>query len=206
MCRFMLYKGKQSIHMCDLLTNPERSIVTQSYKSRERIDRNPLNGDGFGVGWYPKDCCMQQPCVFTSVTPAWNNRNLARLAQTVESPLFFAHVRAATEGLALSEANNHPFSFKQFMWMHNGSIGNFRRVNRRLHESLSDQLFNFCQGNTDSELAFAMMLNHLGENEDPSYVELFDAMMKTIKSICDAQHALGDSSEPSLLNFAVISL
>ena len=52
MCRFMIYKGKKSMLMADLLTHPARSIITQSYDSRERMQCNPLNGDGFGVGWY----------------------------------------------------------------------------------------------------------------------------------------------------------
>ena len=81
MCRFMIYKGAKSMLMADLLTNPARSIVTQSYASRERIQCNPLNGDGFGVGWYtdPKQDKISRkddptvPCVFTSITPAWNN-------------------------------------------------------------------------------------------------------------------------------------
>jgi glutamine amidotransferase len=64
--------------MADLLTRPARSIVTQSYSSRERLQHNPLNGDGFGVGWYsdPSEDISKteepaSPCVFTSVTPAW---------------------------------------------------------------------------------------------------------------------------------------
>ena len=38
------------------------------------------------------------PCVFTSITPAWNNENLNRLANKLESGLVFAHVRAAYPG------------------------------------------------------------------------------------------------------------
>ena len=52
MCRFMVYKGDRSMLMADLLTRPARSVVTQSYASLERFQNNPLNGDGFGVGWY----------------------------------------------------------------------------------------------------------------------------------------------------------
>jgi predicted glutamine amidotransferase len=39
--------------MQDLLTNPTRSIITQSYASKERVESN-LNGDGFGVGNTPE--------------------------------------------------------------------------------------------------------------------------------------------------------
>lgn len=115
--------------MADLLTKPTHSIIRQSYASMERIDQNPLNGDGFGIGWYThegmagntetKDS-IQEPCVFLSVTPAWNNLNLIRLAEKIKSPLFFGHVRAASPGTLTTETNCHPFLFGQFMWMHNG--------------------------------------------------------------------------------------
>ena len=40
--------------LADLLTRPAHSIINQSYDSKLRVDLlRPLNGDGFGVGWYP---------------------------------------------------------------------------------------------------------------------------------------------------------
>jgi len=68
-------------------------------------------GDGFGVGWYEPDADSETantPCIFTSVTPAWNNNNLIRLAEKIKSPLVFAHVRASTAG-TVTETNCHPF-------------------------------------------------------------------------------------------------
>ncbi|MDP2434670.1 MAG: hypothetical protein Q8P67_02900, partial [archaeon] len=35
----------------------------------------------------------QNPCVFNSVTPAWNNQNLYRISSKISSSLVFAHVR-----------------------------------------------------------------------------------------------------------------
>lgn len=46
--------------------------------------------------------------VFTSITPAWNNENLNRLATKLESGLVFAHVRAAYPGMPVSEQNCAP--------------------------------------------------------------------------------------------------
>lgn len=132
-----------------------------------------LNGDGFGIGWFPPDgtapsadqtpcvslrgtlrrpsvvaCCVSccgawlcmcsvaaahpgpmllahphtqvalphmfptpKPQVFTSITPAWNNENLNRLATKLESGVIFAHVRAAYPGMPVSEQNCHPFQW-----------------------------------------------------------------------------------------------
>jgi predicted glutamine amidotransferase len=50
----MVYAGRKSKEMADLLTRQARSIVTQSLACRERelAPTSHLNADGFGVGWY----------------------------------------------------------------------------------------------------------------------------------------------------------
>ena len=184
--------------------------------------RRPVNGDGFGVGYYPEDKAnCDGPAIFTAITPAWSNMNLERLANKTRSSLVFAHVRASTSG-ALAEINCHPWSYHSLMWMHNGrvlggnalmvgSIGGFDAIKRRLVNSLRDEYFLFVQGNTDSEWAFAVFLNelaNLGVNpaeQKPKgfgHAVLRQAMMNTIASInkwCEEV----DEKEPSLLNFAV---
>lgn len=82
MCRFLVYKGRE-ILMADLITGAEQSLIMQSYKARERVE--PLNGDGFGVGWYVPEI-DPTPCVFTSILPAWSNRNLS--VQIAGLPVF----------------------------------------------------------------------------------------------------------------------
>jgi len=88
--------------------------------------RRPVNGDGFGLGYYPED---KEPCsgpaIFTAITPAWSNMNLERLAEKTQSTLVFAHVRASTSG-ALAEINCHPWSYHSLMWMHNGTARNLQ--------------------------------------------------------------------------------
>ncbi|CAB4433339.1 unnamed protein product [Rhizophagus irregularis] len=205
MCRFLLYKGKDSIQLAHLLTRPAHSIINQSFDCRLRIDtRRPINGDGFGVGWYESNPGPDNtPCIFASVTPAWNNQNLARLAEKIRSPLVFAHVRASTSG-TLSENNCHPWKYNRLMWMHNGHIQDFNKIKRKLQQSLRDEIFLFVQGNTDSEWAFALFLNQL---RDPQ-AERFDhetlkkAMLKTIEQLNIWAEEAG-ITEPSLLNFAV---
>ncbi|CAG8553858.1 10943_t:CDS:10, partial [Scutellospora calospora] len=187
-----------------LLTYPAHSIINQSFDSRLRLDTRSINGDGFGVGWYESNPNVSStPCIFTSITPAWNNQNLKRLAEKIQSSLVFAHVRASTSG-ALSETNCHPWQFGRLMWMHNGHIANFNKFKRKLQQSLREDLFLFVQGNTDSEWAFALFLNQL---EDPNngqfdHETLKIAMLKTIDQLNNwAEEA--EINEPSLLNFAV---
>ncbi|OBZ87421.1 putative glutamine amidotransferase DUG3 [Choanephora cucurbitarum] len=206
MCRFLLYKGKQPILLAHLVTRPKHSIVNQAFDSKLRLDtRRPLNGDGFGIGWYDNDPQdeITTPCIFTSVTPAWSNINLVRLAEKIRSPLVFAHVRASTSG-SVSETNCHPWSYGRLMWMHNGGIAEFDKIKRKLQSSLPEELFLFVEGNTDSEWAFALFLSFLSNPKANSFEhqELKEAMLKTVAqlNVWAEEHNI---TEPSLLNFAV---
>ncbi|KIY50455.1 N-terminal nucleophile aminohydrolase [Fistulina hepatica ATCC 64428] len=205
MCRFVIYKSSEPILLSHLLTKPCHSIINQAFDSRLRLDhRRPMNGDGFGVGWYDSKYDEElgtQPCIFTSV--AWNNVNLTRLAEKIKSPLVFAHVRATTAG-SLSLDNCHPFVFGKLMWMHNGGIAEFHTIKRKLQLSLPDFAFDQVQGNTDSEWAFALFLSKLPDanaKKFPTQV-LCDAMLATIASL-NALAASEGISEPSLMNFCV---
>ena len=71
MCRFAAYIGPE-IFVSSLVTEPKHSIIHQSYHAEERTE--PLNGDGFGIGWYAPQFC-NSPALFKEVSPAWSNQN-----------------------------------------------------------------------------------------------------------------------------------
>ena len=157
----------------------------------------------------------QDPCVFNSVTPAWNNQNLYRIAFKIRSTLVFAHVRAATEGSLITETNCHPFQWGNYLWMHNGMISGFPRVKRRIINALDHQLFALIQGSTDSEhlgLLFLQILlsgNRPGTDIPPyaflrQYAshELHAALVQTIKTVVRWAAEAGVAA-PSLLNCAI---
>jgi predicted glutamine amidotransferase len=145
--------GKKSILLADLLIKPNHSLVKQSLSSRE--SRTITNGDGFGLGWYTT--FDKEPALFTSLFPAWNDRNLKYLAYKTQSPLFFGHVRAANVG-GISQYNCHPFIHDHWMFMHNGLIPHFDKIKRKLHALLDDDLYAWIKGSTDSESIFALFL------------------------------------------------
>lgn len=212
-----MYKGRSDILLSNLILSPSHSILTQSYDSRLRLDtRRPHNGDGFGVGYYTEAKLGPGPAIFTSIIPAWNCINLERLASKTQSKLVFAHVRATTEG-NLSEQNCHPFSYGSLMFMHNGGIGGWKYIKRKVGQSLRDEWYMFVQGGTDSEWAFALYLDTLesmgyhprrdaGANGF-GHTVLRKAMLKTIdrinKFIADIPEEQKDADSTSLLNFAV---
>lgn len=206
MCRFMIYKGKESMLLSNLLTKPDHSIINQSFDSRLRMDmRNPINGDGFGVGYYSSS---REPCIFKAITPAWNNCNLANISKCTESHLVFAHVRASTQG-ALSETNCHPFYWGKLMFMHNGGILVFEKIKKRIVTLVDDDFFVNILGSTDSECCFALFLHILrakgydASKEETKFTHfiLRESLLETIDLIKRWQKEFTD--EPSLLNFAV---
>lgn len=198
MCRFLVYKGPEML-MAELLTRSPQSLIRQSYRAREREE--PLNGDGFGVGWYADDDPV--PCVITAVTPAWSNRNLHNLAEKLRTGLLFAHVRAATTGMLVTELNCHPFRHGELLWMHNGRVAQFTRIKRRLRASLTDDRYAFIQVTTDSEHAFAVFLDRLFEHAGPpTLATLADAMRRTLAMLGEWTREAG-ITDPSFYNFAV---
>ncbi|CAH7682321.1 nucleophile aminohydrolase [Phakopsora pachyrhizi] len=205
MCRLLIFKG-EPIVLAHLITKPSHSIINQAFDSRLRLDARPINADGFGVGWYDESGEDSTPCVFQAITPAWSNKNLQRLAEKIRSPLVFAHVRASTSG-ALSEENCHPWIYGSLLWMHNGQIAGFDLIKRKLQAGLSDEFFNYPQGCTDSEWAFALFLNELSKVSQPDsssfpYTTLKETMFKTIQIIKEL-HKESNVKELTMLNFAV---
>ncbi|HNO78143.1 MAG TPA: class II glutamine amidotransferase [Phycisphaerae bacterium] len=183
-----------------LTTRPSNSIIHQSYHSRLRTE--PLNGDGFGIAWYVPDV-SPEPAKFRSIQPAWNNLNLLQLARVCRSSTVLAHVRAATRGTDVSEANCHPFTAGRLAFMHNGSVVDFPKLRRRIFERLSDESCSLVQGNTDSELLFALFCDHFTRQQGDDGTEaMAHAMIATIGEVA---RLTGGADEVcgSFLNMAV---
>ncbi len=181
MCRLMAYMGSPII-IDKLLYQPKNSLVNQSINAKEIEE--PLNGDGFGIGWYAREL-NSEPVTFVSVHPAWSNRNLRNLAPKIRTDCFIAHVRAASVG-EVSESNCHPFQYKDILMMHNGGVEKFSNIKRKIREPLTDELYNWIKGQTDSEHIFAFMLNELFRNHKTISPEtVVDSFEKTFLSLKD---------------------
>jgi len=163
MCRWLAYSGSP-LSIEALLYRPEHSLIDQSLHSQ--LGAETTNGDGFGVGWYGSG---ETPGVFRSVEPAWNDRNLRELAEHVESPIVFAHIRASS-GTAIQQTNCHPFRHGRWLWMHNGLIGDFQEVKRDLALAVDPSLYPAIEGSTDSEVFFHLALTFGLEDDPPAAV------------------------------------
>lgn len=167
MCRWLAYSGSPML-LDAVLYRPEHSLINQSLYAR--MGAEATNGDGFGIGWYSADPAGDgTPAIFRDVAPAWNNRNLRELAAHVRSPLFFAHVRAST-GSAVQQTNCHPFRHGRWLWMHNGAIADFQRLQRDLCMAVDPALFPFIEGSTDSEVMFYLAVTFGLDQDVPGAV------------------------------------
>jgi len=160
MCRWMGWYG-QPVRIEELLFESKHGLIDQSLHSR--MGAETTNGDGFGLGWY--SLSGDDPGVYHSVAPAWNDPNLRELAAHIESPLFLAHVRA-TSGTAIQNTNCHPFRHGRWLFVHNGVLAGFPAMRRDLMLAVEPELFPNIQGSTDSEVLFHLALT-FGLEDDP---------------------------------------
>ncbi len=166
MCRWLAYTGPE-IFMDDLLIKPQHSLIDQSLHAQMNVvpgaGKWTTNGDGFGLGWYG---ARTVPGLYRSIRPAWNDENLRNLAQQIRSGLFFAHVRAATPGTEVQRTNSHPFRYKNWLFQHNGDVGDFWQLRRDLQCAVAPDLFPHIRGTTSSETLFFLALTY-GLEQDP---------------------------------------
>jgi predicted glutamine amidotransferase len=159
MCRWIAYRG-QTTSFEPYVTEPEHSLIAQSIRALESTAG--ANGDGFGLGWYGEH---PEPGLYRETRPAWSDENLRYLCRHLRSHLFFAHVRAAT-GTAVTRQNCHPFACGRWMFMHNGFVGSWNRLRRKVEQLIPDALYPSRSGTTDSEAVFLAIMG-AGLDRDP---------------------------------------
>jgi glutamine amidotransferase len=168
MCRWFLFYSHNKIIMKDLLCKPNNSLIKQSYKKPYspllNVPNNrdhEINVDGFGIGWYFDNNI--EPCKYLGLKPPWNDINLINISKFIKTHLLFGHIRAIKpfSNSIVHEYNCHPFSYKNFLFMHNGDISNFSSFKKSVVTYLNDDVYSKIRGNTDSEFCFAIFLNML---------------------------------------------
>ena len=183
MCRWLAYSGS-SIRLEELLVKRDRSLIDQSLHARQGA--TTTNGDGFGVGWSEE---KEEPRVYRSTHPAWNDRNLRELAAGISSPLFFAHIRAST-GTAIQETNTHPFRHGRWLWMHNGLIREFPHLKRELVLAVDASLYPSIEGTTDSEVMFFLALTFGLEDDPVAAVEQMVGLVEQTGADAGVEHPI----------------
>lgn len=178
MCRLIAYTGAP-VFLDTLLIHPEASLVSQSLAAREA--KTVVNGDGCGIGWYAE---RAEPGVYRGTLPAWSDPNLVSLCGQLRARLFMAHVRSATFG-EVATANCHPFTAGRHLFMHNGQVGGYEQLRRRIDTLIPDALYPLRRGTGDSEALFLAALGR-GLETDPA-----GALMDMLSAVLAEMHAAG---------------
>jgi glutamine amidotransferase len=145
-----------------------------------------------------------------------------RLSPLVHTPCYLAHVRAASPGLPVEHQNCHPFPGGQhtledrrdrdpveegrqrLLFMHNGHLGGYHDVVRRLRHDLPDAAYFGIRGTTDSEHAFAVYQHHLGDAAtDPTLDDRTTALHDTLTYLERRKHDVGATDHTTLANFCL---
>ena len=185
------------------------------------------NLDGFGVTWYSDESDFArrvrsgEPIVsetgvphelfralFTASAPTFltaNNTCQSELqtSSLLKSKAIFAHVRAASSGLA-QQTNAHPFTFNTLSFVHNGCIAAFDDDVKSIIDERHAESLKLVAGSTDSEYAGALFVEHLrGFPQGPHYPlqSLRNAMRRTLREISELTQMV--TADASSLNFAV---
>lgn len=117
-----------------------------------------LHGDGWGMAWRRPDGIGVQTSPESALAdPAYDD-----LAHQPLSSAGMVHLRWATDGLAVSPDNTHPFSDGRLAFAHNGSIAPIPE----LESLLSAESLAAVQGTTDSERYFRYLVQEIDAAAD----------------------------------------
>lgn len=155
MCRFTAYSGNKNYFLDKVLITPSNSLLNQSLNPKE--SRHHINADGFGVSWYNDK--HDQIGSYKSFRPAWNDPNFYNIVHMIETNAFLAHIRAATKG-DVSYHNSHPFTYKNWSFVHNGDIEYFASIKKDIVNILDESLYLQIKGSTDSEHLFMLIMHY----------------------------------------------
>jgi len=218
MCRFIIYAG-HPVLLADVVLSPEHSMIELGVQVGQRLPcidtshpycgkRNAvINADGYGIGFYNDH---KVPGLFREMTAVGNSPNLSTLARVITTPLIFAHVRAATSATSVTIQNCHPFNVGRWLFMHNGTISHFKKVQQRIISSLHVDVFSLCEGTSDSWYLFLIFLQKLYELKNSTDFLTMEVSVEemgwAVKQVLETIHEImleAGITDPSSLNFAV---
>jgi glutamine amidotransferase len=176
MCRLAAYLGPR-IPLKRFLLDPVHSLMEQAWQPME-LTYGKLNADGFGFGWFGDD---DLPATYTQGQPIWTDANLPRLARALHSDLWFGHVRGATPGMPVHQANAQPFCDDELLFAHNGFITDFALTLRPpIRQFLEPHIDAAIQGSTDSEHLFALLRHLLADDAELSIEDGLTALFELL--------------------------
>jgi len=164
MCRHLAYLGRP-IALRTLLFDAPHSLCSQARGPRHQTsgDSNP---DGWGVGWHTVTGDIGH---YRSTTPIWDDGAFADSVVGVDSGAVLAAARLASPGATIQESGNAPFWSGPWFFSLNGAVKDFHTgIGVELRGQLSPARLAGIEGDSDSEVLFALALDRLDRGESPA--------------------------------------
>ncbi len=199
----------QDAFLKDCLIDADNSLKAQSRSSADRFDDENsmtwemmaflgVNKDGWGVSAY-RDTDVN-PFITKAPIKAVDDPNYdAGMQRAIgKNPgMLMAHIRA---GRRPDINNTHPFQYKQWSFMHNGSFGGkaSAKLKREIEKNYLDRLGVTLKGQTDTEKIFYLLMGRLSDNERLPVAEQHseqEVFKKTMREIFDLARKY-DSARP----------
>ena len=202
MCRVLAYIGPE-IPIESLLLDPENSLINQSLDPQLHRQLQ-LAGWGFGV-WSDHLLKPEEPLLYHRPMAAFNDNNARGIIPSLQGSTLLAHVRAADYDslTVLADENCHPFSFDETPWIiaHNGTLPNWKILQRELLQYCEDRYLKQMRGTTDTEFLYVLLLSLL---KGDSGVDVQKGFEKLLKVILQAMKTL-DLAELIQLKIALVA-
>lgn len=114
------------------------------------------NHEGVGVGYYSQD----DPLLIKKPAARLDEIDYDELLKGIHSSVLMVHIRKATVG-TWKDVNTHPFRFRKWLFSHVGHLPAIEKRRDEIIAGLPPFLARNISGDTDSELAFHILLNAL---------------------------------------------
>jgi len=177
MCRMFGIVATMPQSIAPWMTDVEPSLHSLAIADKS----GEANPDGWGIAWYNGE--QDAPHVVKDPGPAYESLLFEQTAREVSACVALAHIRRSS-GTSSVLANTHPFIAGRWAFCHNGHCSR-----ERLMEHLLPKFRNGLEGENDSEVYFALLLQHLESATDP------------LDALGDAVHEVASVGDFTGLNF-----
>jgi predicted glutamine amidotransferase len=163
MCRLLGLLGNAQSSGQPWLVDSDHSLLKQADGSTKQIQ-----SDGWGIAWVAPGEAVHLERGSHGAYEAGEVERFRSVASRARGPLVFGHLRMASNPMGLPRErllaveNSQPFSYRQQLFAHNGSIM-FPRETRPFLGEYESKI----QGVNDSEVLFYLLLRHLDQVREP---------------------------------------
>jgi glutamine amidotransferase len=175
MCRHLAYLGPP-VALHESLFGAPHSLCEQARAPRHQTSGHD-NPHGWGVGWYADE--STEPAHYRTVTPIWEDADFAERSRTTQAHAFLGAARLASPGATIADTGNAPFRSGPWLFSLNGVVQQFTDgVGDALRAASSRERRAEIQGDSDSEVLFALVLDRLDDGDPPG-----DALSSVVERV-----------------------